>query len=79
MQDILSMLKGVNPAELNNAISRARAFVKTPEGAQMLEQLKNGKPIEGLPITEAEQNQIIAELTKNPQTAKQLAAILGKK
>lgn len=79
MQDILSMLKGMNPAELNDAVSKARAFANTPEGKQMIDKLKKGQPIEGLPVTTQEQNQLIAQLTKNPQIAKQLGAMLGKK
>ncbi len=79
MQDIVSILKNMNPAELTDAVNRARAFVGTKEGRQMLEKLKKGQPIEGLPVTTQEQNQLIAQLTKNPQAAKQLADILGKK
>ncbi|MGN1098176.1 MAG: hypothetical protein ACI4SS_04705 [Clostridia bacterium] len=79
MQDIVSMLKGINPAELNDAVNKAKAFMQTAEGKQMMEKLKKGQPIEGLPVTTQEQNQLIAQLSKNPQMAKQLASILGKK
>ncbi len=79
MQDIVSVLKGMNPAELADAVNKAKAFVNTPDGKAMLEKLKKGQPIEGLPVTTDEQNQLIAQFTKNPQAAKQLAAILGKK
>ena len=79
MQDILTMLKSMNPAELNDAVNKAKAFANTPEGKQMLDKLKKGQPIEGLPVTTKEQNQIISQLSKNPQIAKQMAAMLGKK
>ena len=78
-QNILSMLKNMNPKELNEAVAKAKAFAATPEGKEMVKRLQSGKPIEGLPVTTDEQNKIIAELTKNPQTAKQLAAMIGKK
>ena len=79
MQDILSMLKGMNPAELTDAVNKAKAFVSTPEGKQVLEKLKKGQPVEGLPVTTKEQNEVLAQLTKNPQIAKQLGSLLGKK
>ena len=79
MQDILSMLKNMNPAELTAAVNKAKTFVNTPEGKQVLEKLKKGQPVDGLPVTTQEQNQIIAQLTKNPQIAKQLGAMLDKK
>ena len=79
MQDILSMLKNMNPAELNDAVNKAKAFVNTPDGKQVLEKLKKGQPVEGLPVTTKEQNQLISQLTKTPQIARQLGAMLGKK
>ena len=78
MQNILSMLKSMDPRELNEAIAKARAFAATDEGREMLKNLQSGKPIEGLPVT-PEQNKLIAEITKNPQMARQLASIIGKK
>ena len=78
MQDILSMLKNMKPAELSDAVNKAKAFVNTPDGKQVLEKLKKGQPVEGLPVTTQEQNQIIAQLTKNPQIAKQLGSMLSK-
>lgn len=78
MQNILSMLKSMDPRELNEAIEKARAFAATDEGREMLKKLQSGKPIEGLPVT-PEQNKLIAEITKNPQMARQLASIIGKK
>ena len=44
MQDILSMLKGMNPAELNDAVNKAKAFAGTPEGKQMIDKLRKGQP-----------------------------------
>lgn len=79
MQDIVSMLKNMKPGELNEAISKAKSFMQTEEGKAVVQKLKNGQPIDGLPVTTEQQNKLIAELTKNPQTAKQLAAMLGGK
>ncbi len=79
MQDIVSMLKNVDPKELNQAVAKAKAFVSTPQGQEMLAKLKNGQAIDGLPVTTQEQNKLISELTKNPAIAKQIAAVLGKK
>ncbi len=78
MQDIFLMLKNMNPKELSEAAAKARAFVNTPEGQEMLKKLKEGRPIEGLPVSADQQTKLIAELSKNPQAAKQLASILGK-
>ncbi len=79
MQDIVSMLKNMNPAELADAVAKAKAFANTAEGKKMMENLKQGRPIEGLPVTTDEQNQLISQLTKDPRIAKQLASMLGKK
>ena len=79
MQDVVSMLKNIDPKELGEAVAKAKAFVATPEGQEMLKKLKKGQAIEGLPVTTDEQNKLISELTKNPRIAKQLAAILGKR
>ena len=78
-QNILAMLKNMDPRELNQAIAKAKAFAATAEGQEMLKKLQSGKPIEGLPVTTDDQNKIIAELTKNPQMARQLASMIGKK
>ena len=79
MQNIVSMLNSMNPKELNDALAKAKAFAATAEGREMMNRLRSGKPIEGLPVTTEEQNKIIAEVTKNPQIARQLAQIIGKK
>lgn len=79
MQDIVSMLKNMKPGELNEAISKAKKFMETEEGKAVVEKLKKGQPVEGLPVTTAQQNELIAQLTKNPQTAKQLGTMLGGK
>ncbi len=78
MQDIASILKSISPQELGEAVAKAKQFASSPEGREMLQKLKKGQPIDGLPVTTQEQNKLISELTKNPQTAKQLAAMLGK-
>ncbi len=78
MQDIFSMLKNMNPKELSDAAAKARAFVNTPEGRETLKKLKEGKPIEGLPISTDRQAKLMEELAKNPQAAKQLASVLSK-
>lgn len=79
MKDIVSALKGMSQAELGEAVNRAKAFMATPEGQRTLEKLKKGQSVEGLPVTAAEQNQIIAQLSKDPLAAKKLGEMLGKK
>ena len=79
MQDILSTLKAMSPSELSEAVSRAKAFMSTPEGRQAVEKLRQGQPVEGLSVTAGEQSELISQLSKNPQMAKRVGELFGNK
>ncbi len=79
MQDIVSMLRGMDPAQLSDAVARAKAYMETPQGRQALEKLRRGQPVEGLPVTTEEQNRLIARLTGDPAAVRRLEEMLNKK
>lgn len=77
--DIMSMLKGMNKKQLDEAVRKAKEFGKTQQGQQIIEKLRRGEPIDGIPINKAEQNRIMSEISKNPDLAARLSEILGTK
>ncbi len=79
MQDIASVIKNLDPKELDEAINKAKAFAATAQGKEMISKLKNGRPIEGIPVSADEQKRLMAELAKNPDAAKRLTSLFGKK
>lgn len=77
--DIFEMLGKVNKKELEEAVKKAKEFAKTTEGQQMVEKIKKGQAIEGIPLSGEEQNKLISTLSKNPEVAKKISEILGEK
>ncbi len=78
MKEILKMLGQMDKNQLSDAINRARDFVNTPEGQNLVGKLKRGEGIEGIPISTDQQNDLISQLSKNPEAAKKIADLLGK-
>lgn len=78
MQDVLSALRSMSPAQLNDAVTKARAFMNTPDGKATLERLKKGQPVQGLSMTNEEQNKLVAQLSQDPKIARQMAEIFKK-
>ncbi len=72
MKDVLSMLKGMDQAELAAAVNKARAFVNTPEGKELVNRLKNGGAVEGLSVTDEERERISARIANDPELMKRL-------
>ena len=79
MKDIINMINKMDKKELGEAVKKAQEFSKTKEGQQVIEKLKKGEAIEGLPVTSEEQNKLISQLSKNPAVAKKIADILSGK
>ena len=77
--DIMSMLGGMNKKQLDEAVRKAKEFGKTQQGQQIIEKLRRGEPIDGIPINKAEQSRIMREISKNPDLAARLSEILGTK
>lgn len=77
--DIFEMLGKVNKKDIDEAVKRAQEFAKTKEGQQMVEKIKKGEAIEGIPISGEEQNKLISTLSKNPEVMKKIGEILGEK
>lgn len=75
--DILSMLKGMDKKQLDEAVKKAKEFGKTQQGRQIIDKLRRGERIDGLPISGAEQERIMKEIPKNPELSARLSEILG--
>lgn len=79
MQDIISMIKNMDPKEINDAVEKAKYFMNSEEGKAAVEKLKNGQPISGLPISDEEQSKLLARLSQNPGAVKKIAQMLEEK
>ncbi len=86
MLDKLSeMLKGMDPKKLDEGIKRARAFVETPEGQELVSQLKssdkeailkNMDTGDASRLSQSERDAMVNELTQNPELLKKLKSFL---
>ena len=72
MNDILKQLKAMDKTQLKNAVKQARAFVKTSEGKELVEKIKNSKGEEAIP-----KDAVMKELGKNPELAKMISDIFN--
>lgn len=79
MKDIINMLNKIDKKELGDAIKKAQEYTKTQEGQKLIEKLKKGEAIDGIPVSSEEQNKLISQLSKNPAAAKVIADILNGK
>ena len=77
--DIFEMLGKVSKKDIDEAVKKAQDFTKTKEGQEMVEKIKKGEAIEGIPISGEEQNKLISTLSKNPEVMKKISEILGEK
>jgi len=71
MKDIIEKLKGIDKKELSKAIKEAKAYMKTDEGKALAEKIKSGEA-----IPEAQRNEMMKELGKNPDIAKTISELL---
>lgn len=79
MKDILSMLRSMDKQQLNDAVKKAQEFINTDEGKKTVEKLRRGETIDGIPISNEEQSNLISALSENPEAMKKIAQILGTK
>lgn len=77
--DIFEMLGKFSKKDIDEAVKKAQEFTKTKEGQEMIEKIKNGEAIDGIPISGEEQNKLISSLSKNPEVMKKIGEILGGK
>ena len=77
--DIFEMLGKVSKKDIDEAVKKAQEFTKTKEGQDMMEKIKKGEKIDGIPISGEEQNKLISTLSKNPEVMKKISEILGGK
>ncbi|MBR1970086.1 MAG: hypothetical protein IKA17_06995 [Clostridia bacterium] len=77
--DIIEMLGKFSKKDIDEAVKKAQEFTKTKEGQEMVEKIKNGEAIDGIPISGEEQNKLISSLSKNPEVMKKIGEILGGK
>lgn len=79
MKDIINMLNKIDKKELGEAIKKAQEYSKTQDGQKLIEKLKKGEAIDGIPVSSEEQNKLISQLSKNPAATKMIADILNGK
>ncbi len=72
MKDIFEKLKGMDKSQLKSAVKQAREFVKTPQGKEFAEKIKNGSAGEQL-----QKDNIMKEIGKNPELAKMISDIFN--
>ena len=72
MNEIIDKLKSMDKAELGAVIKKAQDFSQTPEGQELVKNLKEGK---GTP----QQEKAMKELGKDPSIAKLIFDILNGK
>ncbi len=72
MKDVLAMLKGMDQAELAAAINKAKAFVNTPQGKEVVDKLKSGQAVQGLSVADGDGERLMARLAKDPELMKRL-------
>ena len=77
--DIFEMLGKFSKKDIDEAVKKAQEFTKTKEGQEMMEKIKKGEAIDGIPISGEEQNKLISSLSKNPEVMKKIGEILGEK
>ena len=77
--DIFEMLGKVSKKDIDEAVRKAQEFTKTKEGQDMMEKIKKGEKIDGIPISGEEQSKLISTLSKNPEVMKKISEILGGK
>ena len=76
----MNMLRSMDKKQLDEMMKKAQDYIKTPEGRELAEKLKNGEGAEKLPFGTAQQNEMLSRLSKNPDVARKIAEILeGKK
>lgn len=71
MKDIIEKLKGMDKKELGKAIKQAKEYMKTDEGKALAEKIKNGEA-----ISEAQRNEMMKEIGKNPDISKTISDFL---
>lgn len=79
MKDIIEKLKSMDKAQIDAAVKQAKEFVKTREGQQLVQKIKNGEGMQDLGIDREKQNNIKKELEKNPHIAQTIFDILNGK
>lgn len=79
MKDIIEKLKTMDKAQIDAAVKQAKEFVKTEEGQQLVQKIKNGEGMQNFGIDREKQNNIKKELEKNPHIAQTIFDILNGK
>lgn len=72
MKDIIEKLKGMDKKELGEAVKQAKAFVDTPQGKELIGNIKSGN----MDVKNSQYAEIMKEIDKNPDIAKAIFNIL---
>ena len=75
MKDFFGKIKGMDKAQLSEAVKQAKAFTQTEDGKEMLRKLRSGD----MGINKSQQEALMNELSKNPDIAKTVSDILNGK
>ena len=77
MKNIADMLKGMNKAQIEAAVEKAKEFAATQKGKEIINELKTTGKISSAGISEVDKNKIMKELESNPEIAKRISDILN--
>ena len=79
MKNIFDVLKSMDKDQLNSAVKKAQEFVKTNEGKELVEKLKNENSLKDFGIDEKNKDAIAKALKENPDVAKKISDIIGRR
>ena len=78
MKNIADILKGMNKAQIEDAVNKAKEFAATEKGKEIMSQLKEKGYIDGT-LSAADKDNIMKELRNNPEIAKKISDIINGK
>ena len=72
--NIADIFKGMNKAQLDAAVEKAKEFAVTEKGREIVNELKTTGTVKGL---DKDAGKIIEEIKKNPELAKKISDIIN--
>ena len=79
MKNVFDVLKSMDKEQLNSAVKKAQEFVKTNEGKELMEKLKSENGLKEIGINETNKEEIMKTLKENPDVAKKISDIIGRR
>lgn len=79
MKDILEKLKSMDKEQLEAAVKQAKEFAKTPQGQELVRQIKSSEGLKEYGIDKNKQENMMKEIKKDPHIAQTIFDILNGK